>query len=149
MSYEAPLHAYDWNFDTAEMAAAASQNLEISSHSYGVVTGWSSNRWYGDITVSTQEDYGFGYYDDGAHDIDSLATLAPEYLIVISAGNDRNQNWNGTHQHWDGHAWVTANDVHGAGAERGYDHQLVRHREVHSVGAVDDIPGSYTTSPAS
>ena len=147
MSYQAPLHAYDWKFDTAEMAAAAAQNLEISSHSYGEVTGWLGSRWYGDITVSTQEDYGFGYYDDGAHDIDSLATLAPAYLVVIAAGNDRNQVWYGTHQHWDGHAWVTADDVHGADFQKGgYDtvSWFGTAKDALLVGAVDDIPGGYT-----
>jgi hypothetical protein len=70
----------------------------------------------------TQEDYGFGYYDDGAAEIDSLASLAPEYLIVLAAGNDRNQGWNGTHYHWDGFQWVQANDVPRAGLpERRYD----------------------------
>jgi hypothetical protein len=78
MSYQAPLHAYDFRFDTAEMAAAAAQNLEISSHSYDRTTGWLGNYWYGDITVSTQEDYGFGFYDEGAVEVDSLASLAPE-----------------------------------------------------------------------
>ena len=147
MSYAAPLHCYDWKFDTAEMAAAAAQNLEISNHSYGVTAGWQSNFWFGDITVSTQEDYGFGYYDDGAHDIDSLATLAPEYLIVISAGNDRNQGWNGTHYHWDGHQWVQANDVHGADYQHGgYDtiSWFCNAKDALLVGAVDDIPGGYT-----
>ncbi len=147
MSYQAPLHAYDWRFDTAEMAAAAAQNLEISSHSYDHATGWLSNRWYGDITVSALEDYGFGYYDDGAHDIDSLATLAPEYLIVLAAGNDRNQVWFGTHFHWDGDDWVEADDIHGPDYQNGgFDtvSWFGTAKDALLVGAVDDIPSGYS-----
>lgn len=147
MSYQAPLHCYDWRFDTAEMAAAAAQNLEISNHSYDYTTGWQGNYWFGDITVSAQEDYGFGFYDESAAEFDSLAYLAPEYLIVLAAGNDRNQGWNGTHYHWDGSNWVQANDVHGPDYQNGgYDtvHWFGTAKDALLVGAVDDIPGGYT-----
>jgi hypothetical protein len=147
MSYEAPLHCYDWRNDTAEMAAAAAQDLEISNHSYNVTTGWQGNYWFGDITVSTQEDYGFGFYDESSAELDSLAYLAPEYLMVMAAGNDRNQNWNGTHYHWDGQHWVQANDVHGADYQHGgYDTISVfgTAKNTLLVGAVDDIPNGYT-----
>ena len=148
MSYQAPLHAYDWRFDTSEMAAAAAGNLEISSHSYGHVTGWESNRWYGDITVAVGEDYGFGFYDEGAQEFDQVARLAPEYLIVIGAGNDRNDGWFGTHYHWDPglEEWVSANDVHGTDYQSGgYDtvNWFGTAKNALLVGAVDDIPGGY------
>jgi hypothetical protein len=84
MSYAAPLDAYDWNFDTAEMAAAAANGLQISNHSYGFATGWEQSGslyWYGDLAVSTSEDYGFGFYDSSARDYDQIAFNAPQYLI--------------------------------------------------------------------
>jgi hypothetical protein len=147
MSFQAPLYAYDFRFDTSEMAAAAAQNLEISSHSYNHTTGWQGDHWYGDITVATQEDYGFGFYDDGAAEFDSLAYLAPEYLIVIASGNDRNQAWFGTHFHWDGNKWVQADDIHGPDYQNGgYDtiSWFGTAKNALLVGAVDDIPGGYT-----
>lgn len=147
MSYQAPLHTYDWKYDVAEMAAAAAGNLEISNHSYGIATGWLGNYWFGDLTVSATEDYGFGFYDEGAAEFDSVAYLAPEYLIVIGAGNDRNNGWNGTHFHWDGHAWVSANDYHAPDFRKGgYDtvSWFGTAKDALLVGAVDDIPGGYT-----
>ena len=149
MSYQAPLHTYDWKFDLAEMAAAAAVNLEISSHSYAHVTGWEGNRWYGDITVSAAEDYGFGFYDDETRDFDELARLAPEYLIVLAAGNDRNDVWGGTHMHWDpiDSTWVSANDFHGADFQNGGYDTLPWFGNAKNpllVGAVDDIPGGYS-----
>lgn len=147
MSYQAPLHAYDWRFDLSEMAGAAAGNLEISNHSYAHTSGFQNNRWYGDITVSIAEDYGFGFYDDDAHDFDEVAWLAPEYLIVLAAGNDRDDVWGGTHMHWDGSAWVVANDFHGADFQHGgYDtiSWFTTAKNGLVVGAVDDIPGGYT-----
>jgi hypothetical protein len=151
MSYEAPLHAYDWKHDFSEMAAAAAGNLQISSHSYGHASGWENSRWYGDITVSAAEDYGFGFYDDDARDLDEIAYLAPEYLIVIAAGNDRNDVWYGTHYHWEDSTWVSAVDSHGADfQDGGYDtvNWFGNAKNPLLVGAVDDIPGGYS-SPAS
>ena len=147
MSYQAPLHTYDWKFDTSEMAAAAAQGLEISNHSYQHTVGWQSNYWFGDITVATQEDYGFGFYDEEAARYDSLAYLAPEYLIVIGSGNDRNQVWFGTHNHWNGTQWVSADDFHGADYQNGGFDTVSWFGTAKNpllVGAVDDIPAGYS-----
>ncbi len=61
MSYKGFLKAYDWNNAESEMAAAASQGLEISNHSYGWLTGWHSSNgnwtWYGDNGISADEDW--------------------------------------------------------------------------------------------
>ena len=93
MSRAALLAAYDWNSDESEMATAGAAGLNVSNHSYGTITGWRFSNpdwyWYGDVTVSTTEDYGFGFYDSQARDWDQIAYNAPYYLICKSAGNDR------------------------------------------------------------
>jgi hypothetical protein len=155
MSYEGELGCYDWNQDTSEMATAAANGLLISNHSYGYVTGWRYDSgdgewyWYGDLDVSTDEDYGFGFYDDSAAEWDQIAHDAPDYLIVCSAGNDRNDAGPGPgqgHWHWDG-GWVWATDTHDPdGAPLGYDSVawLKNAKNVLAVGAIEDIPLGYT-----
>lgn len=97
------LQAYDFNGDDAEMAAAA-KDLLVSNHSYGSIAGWRFNpdrkgtdedpywEWWGNTDVSRDEDYTFGYYDEGAAAWDEIAFNAPYYLIVKSAGNNRSEN---------------------------------------------------------
>lgn len=90
MAFDATLQAYDWNSDNSEMANAAASGLEISNHSYGFANGWSGSTWYGNPNISTEEDYKFGWYSSYTRDWDQIAYNAPFYLIVKSAGNDRN-----------------------------------------------------------
>ncbi len=97
MSYEAHLHAWDWNNDASEMAAAAAGGLRVSQHAYSTITGWrygswSGNEawhWFGDVTISETEDYRFGFYDERTQIWDEISYYAPNYIIVKSAGNDR------------------------------------------------------------
>ena len=99
MSWEAMLDAYYWDNDQSEMAAAAASGLQVSQHSYGLITGWAEGNWsgsfgwhwFGNVSVSDTEDYRWGFYSDQAADWDEIAYNAPEYLIVKSAGNDRGQ----------------------------------------------------------
>jgi len=83
--------SYDWFDDESEMAAAAANGLLVSNHSYGNIAGWDYNddstRWEYNGKWNEKEDYKFGYYDDGAQAMDSIAYNAPNYLIVKSAGN--------------------------------------------------------------
>jgi len=83
--------SYDWFDDESEMAAAAAGGLLVSNHSYGNIAGWDYNddstRWEFHGKWNEKEDYKFGYYDDGAQAMDSIAYNAPNYLIVKSAGN--------------------------------------------------------------
>jgi hypothetical protein len=100
MAPSTQLKAWDYNNDDAEMSAA-SKELLVSNHSYGQVVGWIYNdsrptaekwEWYGSNSVSTFEDYKFGFYDNQSRDWDQIAYNAPNYLIVKSAGNKRNEN---------------------------------------------------------
>ena len=93
MAYQANLRAFDWNNDQSEMASEAAAGMEISNHSYGYITGWYFDglnyHWYGDVTIDQNESYYFGFYDATARDWDQIAYDAPYYLMVKSAGNDR------------------------------------------------------------
>jgi len=95
MAYNAELKSFGWNFDIAEMAMEAANGALISNHSYGYGRGWVNNGyewiWYGNPEISTEEDYLFGFYDSQAKEWDEVAYQAPYYLIVKSAGNDRNE----------------------------------------------------------
>ena len=85
--------SYDWFDDESEMATAAANGLLVSNHSYGNISGWDYNddstRWEFNGKWDAKEDFKFGYYDDGAQAMDSIAYNAPNYLIVRSAGNSR------------------------------------------------------------
>jgi hypothetical protein len=92
--------AYDFTNDGSEITAAAA-NLVLSNHSYGIISGWYYNsspsdgsgaRWEFRGRFGDTEDYKFGYYDAGAKEFDDIAYNAPYYLIVKSAGNNRNDN---------------------------------------------------------
>lgn len=97
MAYEGNLKAWEWSYDNAEMAQAAEDGLEISNHSYNIITGWYYNggwTWHGNSGVSPDEDYKFGFYSAAAANMDEIAYNAPNYLIVRSAGNDRGEGPN-------------------------------------------------------
>lgn len=158
MSYQANLAAYDWGGDSSEMAAAAAGGMTVSNHSYGYITGWYWNSdesvwyWWGDTDIDPVEDYYFGFYSDGAQDWDQIAYDAPYYLIVTSAGNDRDDSGPGAgggHWAWDNALgeWVWSTDTRDPdGGTDGYDclSHMSLAKNVLSVGAVHDIPGGYS-----
>lgn len=92
------LGSWQWTNDNNEMANAAANGLELSNHSYGLLTGWnydgSNWQWYGNSNVDPNEDYKFGFYGSDALSMDQIAYNAPNYLIVRSAGNDRGEGPN-------------------------------------------------------
>jgi hypothetical protein len=153
MSYEANLSAYDWDLDDAEMAAAAAGGLQVSNHSYGRVAGWRARGswyWYGDLDVSSVEDYGFGFYGSLPQTYDQISYGAPHYLIVKSAGNNRNDVGpapGSGHYHSDNGQWVWATDTHDPdGGSIGYDCIPWRGnaKNILTVGAVHDIWAGYS-----
>ena len=81
MAYAAHLDAYDWNFDTSEMALAASNGQLWSNHSYGIAAGWlyigdiPPNNWWwiGGEDPLDVEDSNFGYYDSETQLWDQIA----------------------------------------------------------------------------
>ncbi len=158
MAHAAELRAYDWSNDLSEMAAQAALGLKTSNHSYGFITGWTPNyfgdgkwAWFGDPGVSQTEDSRFGFYDDEAHDWDQIAYNAPYYLMVKSAGNDRNEGPAGAVMHWVFNGgWDTVIVSRSRDGNAGYDclngsgvskNSLV-------VGAVNDLVGGFATPGA-
>jgi len=127
MSYQGTLAAYEWTNDNSEMASAAAAGMNVSNHSYGYITGWYYSGdwyWYGDITISPVEDYGFGFYDAKARAWDAIAYNAPYYTIVKSAGNDRNDGPSPGEGHWvwASGSWVWSTDTRDKdGGADGYD----------------------------
>lgn len=93
MAYGGMLKSWQWSNDESEMTIAAANGLEISNHSYGFARGWDYNngnwQWYGNSSISPDEDYKFGFYTSDSRRWDQIALNAPYYLIVKSAGNDR------------------------------------------------------------
>ncbi len=158
MAYEANISAYDFFNDDPEMAAYAQvANTILSNHSYGTITGWyySSSagmyQFWGDTALSQDEDYRFGFYNSGAQNWDFIAYSSPNYLIVKSAGNDRNDAGptpGDTHQVWSNatNQWVTSTAIRAADCPTGYDciSTSGNAKNILTVGAVTTISGGYT-----
>ena len=81
MSFAGDLIAYDFNGDEVEMAAEQllAAPINVSNHSYSFVGGWIFGffgdgrwAWFGDVQVSTQEDWIFGFYLQNAADWDQM-----------------------------------------------------------------------------
>lgn len=163
MAYEANLEAYDWTNDETEMAIAGAAGLLLSNHSYGLLTGWAYLTdfdvlsrtypwlWLGDVSLSSTEDYSFGFYDDIARSWDEIAYNAPYYLIVKSAGNDRGEGPGpGTiHRFINGSSLRFSSFTRDLdGGSTGYDciSSAGLAKNILTIGAVYDVPGGYAQS---
>lgn len=159
MSWNAQLLAHDWNNDLAEMTARAAEGIQVSNHSYGSITGWRYNyrndrrwAWFGDPRDNSPEDRKFGFYDSRARAWDNLVYNAIYYLPVKSAGNDRGEGPPSQPlQHWEmiNGSWTLVSTTREKdGGDDGYDciSNYGNAKNILAVGAVEDIPGGYTTS---
>lgn len=131
---------WDYANDEAEIASLAG-SLLFSNHSYGTLCGWYYNNgwiWAGDPSVSSSEDYRFGFYSNRSRLIDEIAFNAPHYTMIWAAGNDRNTPGNGIDYPPDGNGGT------------GYDclHPDAVAKNIITVGAISKLSGSYT-GPAS
>ena len=104
MSPEAKLHAYYFDDDIFEIATQSEINqygFMISNHSYGATTGWhrisGQWQWFGDESISVDEDYKAGFYAIKTKQLDEIAYLSPYHMMVWAAGNDRADAGNGSH----------------------------------------------------
>ncbi|MDR9487774.1 S8 family serine peptidase [Salibacter sp.] len=154
MATAANLEAWDFGGDEPEMTGFAGAGNILSNHSYGTITGWryvssqSTWRWYGDTTISANEDDNFGRYNSTSADWDSIAVLNPYYLMVKSAGNDRNDGPNNqpvNHEVWDGSGWVSSSTIRAQDCPTGYDCMSSSSvsKNVLTIAAVPDVP-NYT-----
>ena len=157
MSPQANLAAYDWSNDESEMASAAASGLLFSNHSYSYITGWRYNyfgdsrwAWFGDPDISETEDYGFGFYIEQAQQWDEIAYNAPYYLIVKSAGNDRNDEGPSPGEaHWVyDNGWQLSTVTRDPdGGNDGFDcipGGAGVGKNILTIGAVNDIPSGYS-----
>ena len=157
MAYGMPrLSAFDFNNDASEMLAEAS-NLLLSNHSYGSIAGWRYNegqsRWEFWGRSTDNEDYKFGYYDEKSQLLDSIAYNAPYYLIVKSAGNNRNENGPAVGQpYWrynsSGVMASAGQRPSGISNNDGYDiiSTYGSAKNILTVGAVSGLPFGYNKS---
>lgn len=155
MAYGLPgMLSYTFDSHLSEMTAAASSLLS-SNHSYGTIAGWRYNsgqsRWEFYGAWGENEDYKFGYYDAQAQLWDSIAMLAPNYLIVNAASNNRNETGPavGTN-YWrlnaNGSLVSAGNRPDGISSQDGYD-QIPTYgtsKNILTVGNILPIPTGYS-----
>lgn len=156
MAYGAQqLIAYsEFSSDVSGMLTEA-PGLLVSNHSYATVAGWVYNstdsRWefYGEPNAT--EDYKFGYYIDKAQLYDSISYNAPNYLIVLAGGNNRNDNGPAVGQpYWrynaSGVMASAGNRPAGISSNNGYDvtPASATAKNVLTVGAAGYLPTGYT-----
>lgn len=159
MSPQATLEAYDSNSNGSEMATAAAAGMLVSNHSYGIPAGWSSSsgswQWLGGAAnlVAGGEDPSFGKYSSSARTWDVISYNAPYFLIVKSAGNDRNEGPSNGSSFTSGGSTLTYNSSIHPGSDGAYDclSNYSNAKNILTVGAVNDVtnyngPGSVNIS---
>lgn len=90
MAFEAELRAFDFDDDQNEILNESinlNVDLLVSNHSYGLVCGWRNGVWWGD--PGDPEDRLFGQYNAIPSFFDEVMYDNPFYIVVRSAGNDR------------------------------------------------------------
>lgn len=153
MAYQANLATYDWNNDNAEMAAAGQNGLLVSNHSYGQIAGWHSSGgvwyWYGSTSISELLDWNFGFYNSKAQQWDQIARNNPFYLIVKSAGNNRNQGPNAGASHQVRNAsgqWVTSTTTRPRSGPYDCLPTYSVAKNILTIGAVNDLPNGWQSA---
>lgn len=149
------LITYDFNNYLSEMLSE-SPNLLSSNHSYGAIAGWyfndQANRWEFWGQANANEDYKFGYYDADSQMLDSIAYNAPNYLIVKSVGNNRDENGPAVGSPY--YRYNTSNQMANAGnrpigISNNDTFDIIPTygvaKNILTVGAVNPIPGGYNT----
>lgn len=151
------LLAYDYNNDESEMMSAASGGLLVSNHSYADIAGW-----YYDDTYSRWEFWGdpgdtvdirFGLYNEDARYWDTIAYLAPDYLIAKAGGNNRGDTGTDVGQTYyrmnaQGNFVNAGKRPAGISSNAGYTTIATygNSKNILTLGAVDPIPGGYHSS---
>ena len=151
MAVNARLRSFDFNNDLTEMSSEASSGMILSNHSYGIPGGWSFNNtwyWYGNPTISAVEDYNFGLYDSEARDWDNLAFNAPYYLMVKSAGNNRNESWNGSHQVMVNGTWTSSTARRNSDGTFDNMTGSANSKNILVVGSAQDLTNGWTSASA-
>ena len=152
MAPKALLDSYNWVDDVPEMALAAADGLRLSNHSYGIPLGWTPNfqgdglwGWMGDPAISEQVDFRFGWYDALSATWDAIAVAAPFYLMIKSAGNEREHQGpqDGEPHHVFDNGWEISTEVRDVDySKNGYDTigDAGLAKNVLTVGASESAP---------
>ncbi|MFK7768570.1 MAG: S8 family serine peptidase [Mariniblastus sp.] len=82
MAFEANGKTFDWDFDRAEAIVEAQRGMLVSNHSYGYMVRHPRTR------RPLLSPAVFGAYTDEARSWDEVLHDAPNYLMVVAAGND-------------------------------------------------------------
>ncbi|CAL2062056.1 S8 family serine peptidase [Tenacibaculum sp. 190524A05c] len=85
MAPHAKARTADWNNDKSEATTETGNGMIISNHSYG----FAFRNQFGQVQLP--QNY-FGGYIDESRDWDEILFNAPNYLMVVAAGNDGNDN---------------------------------------------------------
>ncbi|WP_442264813.1 S8 family serine peptidase [Tenacibaculum sp. ZS6-P6] len=85
MAPHAKARTADWNNDKSEATTEASNGMIISNHSYG----FAFRNQLGQVQLPQHY---FGGYIDESREWDEILFNAPNYLMVVAAGNDGNDN---------------------------------------------------------
>jgi GEVED domain-containing protein/type IX secretion system substrate protein len=148
------LNCYNYDNDVSQMFAA-SPNLLVSNHSYAIIAGWneeSDGNWdfYG--LPGDTVDIDFGLYDQTTQLWDSIAYNAPEYLIVKAAGNNRGETGppvGQTYYRYNAQGVLVSAGARPAGISSNATYNTIATygcaKDILTVGAVNPIPGGYTT----
>jgi len=148
------LLAYDFNDDASEMLAAAAGGLLVSSHSYADIAGWyfddTEQHWEFWGNPGDTVDIRFGLYDEEARYWDTIAYLAPDYLIAKAGGNNRGDTGavvGDTYYRMNAQgSFVNAgNRPAGISSNTGYNTIATNgnSKNILTLGAVNPIPGGY------
>jgi hypothetical protein len=148
------LLAYDFNDDQSEMLAAAAGGLLVSNHSYADIAGWyfddTQQHWEFWGNPGDTVDIRFGLYNEDARYWDTIAYLAPDYLIAKAGGNNRGDTGVDVGQPYyrmnaQGSFVNAGNRPAGISSNTGYNTIATygNSKNILTLGAVNPIPGGY------
>ncbi|HEY4285734.1 MAG TPA: S8 family serine peptidase [Puia sp.] len=148
------LLTYDFNDDESEMMAAAAGGLLVSNHSYADIAGWyfddTEQHWEFWGNPGDTVDIRFGLYNEDARYWDTIAYLAPDYLIAKAGGNNRGDTGAVVGQTYyrmnaQGNFVNAGNRPAGISSNTGYNTIATygNSKNILTLGAVNPIPGGY------
>jgi len=152
------LQAYDFTNDESEMAGAAggSNGIIVSNHSYADIAGWyldasENDRWEFWGNPGDTVDIKFGLYDNDTKIWDSIAYIAPYYLICKAGGNNPGETGPSVGQpYWRMNSQGTfvnsGNRPAGISNNAGFKTIATYGcaKNILTLGAVNPIPGGYS-----
>ena len=147
---------YNRNDLNGQINTIAQDGSLVSNHSYGFFSGWDSNsgfwKWWGDDTVSTFEDYKFGYYSDDDEAYDNMIYTANYHTMVKASSNDKTDGPEGSQTYYLANDTKFKNPLNTKTKPRsidcgsGFDCIPTANlgKNIITVGAVDSLSVSYT-----